>query len=167
MRQARAAQDEAAALLARASLTDDLTGIGNRRYANRLLDDLAPGDGLVLIDLDRFKEINDRHGHGTGDVLLSDLAAFLSDTLRDTGEVARYGGEEFLVVTRAGGPGPEALAERLLAAWRARSPLTTFSAGVAVHEDGASPTLTMQRADRALYAAKAAGRDRVLTELLS
>jgi len=161
MRAAQAAQEEAAALLATASVTDDLTGIGNRRHANRLLDDLAVGDGVILIDIDHFKDVNDAYGHGVGDDLLVRLADYLRRSVDISGDIARYGGEEFLVVVRAG-ESPFEIAERLLRGWRVGTPLSTFSAGVAVHETGTAPTATLQHADRALYEAKAAGRNRVL-----
>ena len=163
MRQARAAQEEATALLAKASVTDDLTGIGNRRHANRLLDELRIGDAVILIDLDHFKDVNDAHGHIAGDELLVELADHLRTSVADPDDLARYGGEEFLVVVRAAEAGGHALAERLLDGWCRRAPRATFSAGVAVHAAGVAPTETLQRADRALYEAKHAGRNRVLT----
>ena len=162
MRAAQAAQEEAAALLATASVTDDLTGIGNRRHANRLLDGLVPGDAVILIDLDHFKEVNDAHGHAVGDELLVDLAAHLRAAL-PPGDLARYGGEEFLVVVRASmSEAAAVVADHLLSTWRTREPRATFSAGVAVHAAGAAPTDTLRRADLALYDAKHAGRNRVL-----
>jgi diguanylate cyclase (GGDEF)-like protein len=75
--------------------------------------------------------------------------------------VARYGGEEFaLVLADAGEEGARALLRRLRTAWDAQAPVTTFSAGVAVHDCGSTPHETLQRADVALYRAKEHGRDR-------
>lgn len=144
-----------------ASLHDELTGIGNRRKAGERLGRLQPGDALVLIDLDHFKQVNDTHGHAAGDEALRDLGRFMESTLRTGDEVFRMGGEEFLVVLE--GPGRHAVeaAERFCQGWRHREPVTTFSAGVAVHGEGESSEATLARADAALYQAKDAGRDRV------
>jgi diguanylate cyclase len=115
-------------------VTDDLTGLGNRRHVNTLLDELAPGDALLLLDLDHFKELNDRLGHLRGDEVLADLGRYLKDSTRDGDAVTRYGGEEFLLVLRQSGPQAAAqAAERLLTGWRATNPLVTFSIGIAVH----------------------------------
>ena len=86
-----------------ASLTDDLTGVGNRRVANALVGSLRTGDALLVIDLDDFKQVNDTYGHVAGDQVLSELGAVLRDHLRDDDGVARYGGEEFVVVLRNAG----------------------------------------------------------------
>src|SRR6185503_9353582 len=93
LRHARAAQEQATGLLAEAAVTDDLTGLGNRRHVNTLLDELAPGDALLLLDLDHFKELNDRLGHLRGDEVLADLGGYLIASTRDGDAVARYGGE--------------------------------------------------------------------------
>jgi diguanylate cyclase (GGDEF)-like protein len=145
---------------AAAALTDSLTGVGNRRYAEQLLADLTPGDSVVMIDLDRFKGVNDRLGHAAGDEVLRALATHLLAGLREDDRVARFGGEEFLVVLRGVTPTRAArTVERLLASWRATEPVTTFSAGIAHHSEGSSAEQTLERADQALYAAKDAGRD--------
>jgi diguanylate cyclase (GGDEF)-like protein len=148
-------------LLAEVSIRDELTGVGNRRHAVTLLDSLQPGDAVVMIDLDNFKAINDASGHDAGDRVLVAVADHLRASVRDADLVARYGGEEFIVVLRRGATAGVPTAERLLATWRDSHPATTFSAGVAVHEDGWSPALTLAKADAALYAAKRQGRDQV------
>jgi diguanylate cyclase (GGDEF)-like protein len=158
---AQRAQAEAAELLAKASVTDDLTGVGNRRHGNRLLDSLEGGDVLAILDLDEFKAVNDRHGHARGDELLCELSSYLAGAVRASDDVARFGGEEFVVVLRGAGGALDEPARRLLDGWRARRPLTSFSAGFAVHVAGTSPASTYAEADAALYAAKRAGRDRV------
>jgi diguanylate cyclase (GGDEF)-like protein len=166
------------------SVTDPLTGLANRR---RLL--AAFGDelnrsarygtplALLLIDLDRLKEINDRRGHALGDRALQLVAESLRRSCRATDLAARTGGDEFLVLavnTSAG----EALAlahricatvRRLGAAANAKEktmppPEVTVSIGVADLDDITLPTFLSLHAaaDAALYAAKAAGRDRVL-----
>ncbi|HEX5267580.1 MAG TPA: sensor domain-containing diguanylate cyclase [Acidimicrobiales bacterium] len=144
----------------RASVIDELTGVGNRRWANTLLRGLRPSDAVVIIDLDHFKDVNDRHGHGVGDETLRRLATFLQSRIRDQDEVARYGGEEFLLVLRQAGDTALSATDRLLVAWREVAPDVTFSAGVALHGPDDTPEKTVGRADAAMYAAKQTGRDR-------
>ena len=144
-----------------ASLTDELTGVGNRRQANMLLATLRPGDALLLIDLDRFKSVNDQHGHPVGDEVLVQLGSFLRNGVRGADDVARYGGEEFLVVLRSTEEAAIDTAERLLQGWNAQDPRTTFSAGVAVHVADRPYSMTIAEADAALYAAKRLGRNRI------
>jgi diguanylate cyclase (GGDEF)-like protein len=151
---------EARTLLERANLTDDLTGVGNRRRANSLLDSLQPGDGLVLLDLDHFKKVNDTWGHAEGDRVLAELGEFLGGAVREADTVARFGGEEFLVLLRGVGPQLGEAIGRLLAGWRARGVGVTLSAGGAVHLATRGPDETFRAADAAMYEAKAQGRDR-------
>jgi diguanylate cyclase (GGDEF)-like protein len=150
---------QATQVLLDASLRDPLTGVGNRRQADALLAQVKPGDAVALLDLDHFKSVNDRWGHAMGDEVLTDLARYLDRSLRDGDAVARYGGEEFLIVLRRAGDNAGAAIERLSAGWRRTDPVTTFSAGVAVHESDATSEATMACADAALYEAKDAGRD--------
>jgi diguanylate cyclase (GGDEF)-like protein len=160
LRRARAGQQEAFDLLAVAAVTDDLTGVGNRRHVNTLLDTLQPGDALLLLDLDHFKDVNDRLGHLAGDGVLTDLGRYLKLSTRDHADtVARYGGEEFLIVLRQPGDLAYRTAERLLQGWRATEPIVTFSIGIAIHHEGPAQA-TLHEADQALYQAKASGRDR-------
>jgi GGDEF domain-containing protein len=128
-------------IFARTGAIDDLTGLGNRRFGNRLVDRLAVGDALVLLDLDRFKRVNDTLGEARGDQLLQELAAVLRGA--DAGD-------------------GDALVERLICAWRDTQPLATLSAGVVFHINGQCPATTRAFADSALNAAKAAGRDRMV-----
>jgi diguanylate cyclase (GGDEF)-like protein len=140
--------------------TDPLTQLANRRTFARALTTMRPGDALVLVDLDHFKDVNDRHGHQVGDETLRVLARDLRDTARQVDCVARYGGEEFAVVLpEAGIEGAQAMLHRFRRVWQSHQPLTTFSAGIARHEHGRTPRETLRLADAALYAAKAAGRD--------
>jgi len=163
LRRARAGQQEAFDLLAVAAVTDELTGVGNRRHVNTLLDNLQPGDALLLLDVDHFKDINDRMGHLAGDEVLADLGRYLKESTRDNADtVARYGGEEFLIVLRQPGDLAYRTAERLFQGWRATDPLVTFSIGIALHQQGPAET-TLHEADQALYQAKASGRDRCQT----
>jgi diguanylate cyclase (GGDEF)-like protein len=159
MARARSSLEEAQALLERANLTDDLTGVGNRRRANSLLDSMRPGDGLVLLDLDHFKGVNDRLGHAEGDRVLSELGDYLRSAVREADTVARFGGEEFLVLLRRVGPQLGDASARLLAGWRSRSSVVTVSAGAALHVDSRGPDATFRAADAALYEAKHRGRN--------
>jgi len=143
------------------SMRDVLTGIGNRRYGMTLLESLRTGDALALIDLDHFKAVNDTFGHAAGDEVLTQLGAYLTSRLRDGDDVARFGGEEFLLVLRNAGVQAAAILRRLTDEWRATNPRTTFSTGYSAHQRGADPAETLGNADAAMYAAKAAGRDRV------
>ena len=156
----RVVQDHAARYL-EVAMRDELTGIGNRRFGQGLLDRLKPGDGVLLLDLDHFKRINDRQGHAAGDQVLVEFGEFLRRTLRDDDRAARWGGEEFLVVLPRVDGDLEAAADRICRAWRMRSPPTTFSGGAALHAQGVSITDTLARADAALYAAKDGGRDQM------
>ena len=145
-----------------ASLRDELTGLANRRSASVMLGRVAPGDALVMIDLDFFKSVNDEFGHAAGDDVLRRLGAFLRDAVRDVDACARYGGEEFVLVLRQAGDGAREIVDRLREDWNATLPPTTFSAGIALHRAGRAPGATLRLADRALYEAKRAGRDRVV-----
>jgi two-component system cell cycle response regulator len=147
--------------LAEASVRNELTGIGNRRHAATLLESLMPGDAVLLLDVDRFKEINDTHGHAAGDAVLVTIGAYLRGCLRYEDSAARYGGEEFLVVIRQVPTSARRAADRLLEGWRATFPRATISVGVAVHTPDQTAAATLGHADAALYAAKRTGRDRV------
>ena len=150
----------ASAELAHDAETDPLTQLANRRTFARALGTMQPGDALVLVDLDHFKEVNDRHGHQVGDETLRDLARKLRETARQVDCVARYGGEEFAVVLpEAGIAGAQAMLRRFRRVWADGDPITTFSAGVARHIAGRPPRETLRLADAALYAAKGAGRN--------
>ena len=140
---------------------DQLTGIGNRRHAEALVDSLTPGDAVVLIDLDNFKRVNDTQGHAAGDELLQQLSNHLRDSVRDSDLVARLGGDEFVLVARDAEADAQLTANRLLAQWRDLRPDSTFSAGVAVHVRDDLPARTLELADKALYRAKERGRNQV------
>ena len=146
--------------LQRASTRDELTGIGNRKHADALINSLEEGDALILLDLDGFKEVNDTHGHTAGDQVLQDLSSHLRACLRDSDTSARLGGDEFLVVARRAFADPIKVAQRILTGWADNGRSTTLSAGVALHESAVDVAETFDRADQALYAAKAAGKNR-------
>ncbi|WP_432562033.1 GGDEF domain-containing protein [Kineococcus sp. SYSU DK003] len=157
------ARAEAVADLRRAATSDGLTGVANRRTLDEAL---AQQDhtvwSLALIDLDHFKAVNDTHGHQAGDDVLRAAAAALSTTAREGDLVARYGGEEFAVLL----PGTDQaaallVAERLRAAVAAATrPRVTCSIGIATARGPRPAVDVLAAADRALYSAKAAGRDR-------
>lgn len=141
------------------SMRDELTGVGNRRHAMALLAGLNPGDGVMMIDLDHFKQVNDSFGHEAGDSLLRELAGYLSASLRDRDAVARFGGDEFVALLRGVGDKVDEVVVRLLDGWKALNPATSLSVGIALHEAGVSPHETLRRADEALYEAKGRGRE--------
>jgi diguanylate cyclase (GGDEF)-like protein len=176
-RQLRAANRE----LASSALIDPLTGAGNRRSLEADLatldasaDEIPGGVALVLVDVDRFKAYNDRHGHLAGDWVLRRVADCLAESVRAADRVYRYGGEELLVLL-AGveAPAAEAVVGRLLAGVEALDiphpenrpwQVVTISAGWATWRPG-GPTswaAALGAADDALYRAKRLGRNRAV-----
>jgi diguanylate cyclase (GGDEF)-like protein len=149
-----------------AAETDPLTGLLNRRGFERLLADVRPGDALVVCDLDHFKAVNDTHGHAAGDDLLADFGTAVRSVIRRHDAAGRLGGEEFVILLADAGTedGARLVVERLRSEWRAGRPLTTFSAGLAVADRRDDPLAVLDRADRAMYAAKRSGRDRIVAE---
>jgi diguanylate cyclase (GGDEF)-like protein len=162
------------------AITDPLTNLLNRRALIDVLQreiarEKRYGHGLALIvfDIDHFKQVNDRYGHVAGDQVLRDVASVSRRVVRSTDAMARYGGEEFAVVaSEIDRHGAMKLAEHMLAAIRSANIAVdhdllriTASFGVAMmHSDDQNPEQIIQRADQALYAAKAAGRDQVVAE---
>lgn len=141
------------------SLLDDLTRLGNRRLAEQLLDSAVPGDVICMLDLDDFKSLNDSKGHVVGDSILSSIGALLRNGLRDGDAAARYGGEEFLLLIRSSGPDTQQTAERIRLEWLAARHPVTLSIGTAVLGEDEAPRVALARADRALFEAKAAGKN--------
>ena len=160
--------------LERLSVTDDLTGLYNRRY---LMDMLAleirrsrrmrHPFAVLIADVDNFKPYNDAYGHLEGDAALARIAGILRDTSRDVDCAARYGGEEFVVLMpETEMEGAVDMAQRIrerLADDAAIGEKLTISIGVAQFgADGETPETLLARADAALYQAKRDGRDRVV-----
>lgn len=152
------------------ALTDALTQMPNRRHAAIFLDAAyaaaVRGDpvSIVLLDLDRFKEVNDRHGHRAGDQVLQAFADSMRTVTRRMDLSARWGGEEFLsILHNCTAQGAEIFLGRLRREFEThRFPWgrVTFSAGIAQYAPGMTSAESMlEAADRALYAAKEAGRD--------
>jgi diguanylate cyclase len=148
-----------------AAHTDALTGVANRRDFELRLAVAAPGDTIVICDLDHFKQLNDSRGHRAGDLVLADFGSLLRATLRGCDFAARYGGEEFVLILPATGVGAaETTLARMREHWAVLQPSVTFSAGFATCLPSRSHAETLAVADRALYAAKTAGRDRAVSE---
>jgi diguanylate cyclase (GGDEF)-like protein len=166
------------------SVTDGLTGLKNRRFFDERLHEefrraQRYGDtlSLIMIDLDHFKDVNDRHGHPAGDVVLRDAAALIRASIRDPDICARYGGEEFAVILpKTHMTGALAVAERIwkelgnkeyvVAANGAPAPRkvrVTASLGIAFYpsKDISSGELLVRFADQALYNAKRSGRNSI------
>jgi diguanylate cyclase (GGDEF)-like protein len=152
--------------LADSSRTDPLTGCLNRRGYDQQMRALDRPGTLVLLDLDHFKQVNDGYGHAVGDQVLIRFGECMRLAAPRRGDcVARYGGEEFtLVLVGAAAAGARAVLERLQNEWLITDPLTSFSAGVAVHRSGEQAAETVARADAALYRAKQTGRARWVDE---
>jgi diguanylate cyclase (GGDEF)-like protein len=159
--------------------TDPLTGLYNHRYVRDALgleiaraSRLGYAIGLLMIDVDNFKQVNDTFGHPAGDEVLRSIAGVIRSNLRQTDVAARYGGEEFAIVLPGLGPlGVRAVGEKLRRAVRSLQPVTAEGAGslqISISVGGASaspPELSavdlVRLADAALYAAKRRGRDSV------
>jgi len=170
---------EGRAELERLSVTDELTGLANRRRLTVELErELRRSDrhghtfAILMLDVDRFKKFNDTWGHPAGDVVLKRVANTLRECVRDVDTVARYGGEEFMVILPET-PAAEAarVAERIRAGTErdrftpegAKADLNiTVSVGYAVFPEHAeTPDALVEAADQALYRSKASGRNRV------
>ncbi|MHB9880938.1 diguanylate cyclase [Pacificimonas sp. ICDLI1SI03] len=163
----------------RLATTDAVTGLFNRHYLTSQLETMcmtAAADGtplsLILLDLDRFKRVNDDYGHTAGDIVLRRIADMIAANVRGVDVAARFGGEEFAIILPSIGP-----EEAWQAAERIRRLIEkaeidangqcvrmTTSAGVATLTPGGDLNSLIARADRALYAAKYAGRNRTETD---
>lgn len=157
---------------------DQLTGALNRRGMDETLDrEINRADrqqtpvSLALLDIDNFKKLNDTLGHKAGDQALIHLTSVIKETLRPTDAVARYGGEEFIIIMSE-----TTLEEAMATITRLQRELTkrfflhenqklliTFSAGVALRAQGESAEDVIERADKAMYAAKKSGKNRALS----
>jgi diguanylate cyclase (GGDEF)-like protein/PAS domain S-box-containing protein len=158
------------------ALLDPLTGIGNRRFAERVLQQswesyrrYATHFGVALFDIDHFKRVNDEHGHPAGDAILRTVSRTMAGTLRSFDFLGRWGGEEFLAVIQCVGEAElTSVVRRCLELARSAQttvegrPLrVTLSGGLAAVEDCTSVDAMVQLADTRLYCAKNAGRNRL------
>ena len=168
----------------REAMTDALTGIANRKYFDVSLREEAAqaqdeGDELclLLMDIDHFKKFNDTYGHLIGDEVLKAVARIMKDGVKGRDTAARYGGEEFVIIlpnTKL--DDAKTVADQIrqnLASRKLKNRKTgesygvvTLSVGAAVYRSGESLESFVQRADQALYRAKAEGRNRVITETM-
>jgi diguanylate cyclase (GGDEF)-like protein len=174
-------KDELAQALTRIQILatrDELTGLVNRRHMMEVLNQhqkRLQRSGhhrfcLALLDIDHFKRINDTHGHGVGDEVLRHFAVAAQSVLRDTDVLARWGGEEFLLLlndttTELADVGLQRVREAIASATLSPTVPTlqpTFSAGLTSYHEDEPLDLCIERADRALYEAKAAGRHRTV-----
>lgn len=157
----------------RLSRTDTLSGLANRRAFNQCFGDVEDDASLAIFDLDRFKNINDNYGHAAGDIVIKRAAAAIADVFGEFHCVARLGGEEFAVIVRGG-----TRKDRLILIDLARIRVscmtinfegtqvqTTVSVGIADIEPSRSKHDTFAAADKALYLAKASGRNCVRHEM--
>ena len=169
------ATKEASQHMTRLANFDTLTGLANRLQFNEslqhALDDVSrcvDPMALMFLDIDHFKQVNDRHGHATGDALLKEFALRLSESVRTTDLVARLSGDEFVVLLRGlhSEEEPQFIARKILAA--VQKPFTiddrfmqvSASIGIAMRRGpDESASRLMKRADEALYEAKGAGRN--------
>lgn len=165
--------------LVRLAFTDDLTGLYNRRYFYRILPEeiektaaLEKELSLLMIDIDEFKQFNDKYGHLTGDNVLSSVAEVLKKSTREEDIVARYAGDEFVVILpEASSEAAFSVASRILEATASypfkgeteeASLRVTLSIGLATYpHNGTEIKELIGQADRALYSSKHAGRNRV------
>ena len=161
------------------AVTDELTGLYNRRYFDRhlslMIEKAREQDrdmAVMLIDMDFFKSVNDNHGHDVGDAVLREFAERLKRNIRGVDLACRFGGEEFVVLMpdtdyrQAQGVAERvrlAVAERGFDTSEPRALTVTCSVGVALNEHATdTPELILKRADVALYRAKREGRNRVV-----
>ncbi len=163
----------------RSAITDSLTGLYNRRLFHSAIRREVRRSrryrqtfSLLMLDLDRFKDVNDRHGHVHGDMVLQRVAALIRRTLREADVACRYGGEEFAVIfPQTDRLGAWIVAERVRRLVReaftelptgGQEIRMTVSGGISCFpDDGAEPSALIERADETLYHAKHSGRDRV------
>ena len=164
------------------SIMDQLTGIGNRRHFDRSLDKALLDHkhakqplSLILADIDNFKLFNDQWGHQTGDQVLRLVALAIKNNVKVTDNPCRYGGEEFaIILPNTSLAQAHSVADRMRMTVSKRDVVKrstgdnlgkiTISAGVAMMAPDDTPQSILHRADLCLYAAKNAGRDRVITE---
>lgn len=171
---------QALARIEELAVTDELTGLYNRRYLLRGIEKyaaLADREGLAFVtafvDIDHFKQINDKYGHAVGDQVLVELAMVLRNSVRDADMASRYGGEEFVlllsgVVLSEACPVLERIRQQIMNTHFSQHQLSvSVSIGAAQFRIGEGGEQLLVRADRLLYEAKRRGRNRVVSESLT
>ena len=154
------------------TITDALTGIGNRRYFhNKMAEECSRASrykypfSLILFDIDYFKQVNDEYGHNTGDEVLKEYTSLIAPMLRENDIFCRIGGEEFTVLLpHVDRDGAQKIAEKLRATIEESEKIVpiTMSFGVTQYEEGEDEESIFKRVDKALYEAKESGRNRVV-----
>ncbi|MEV6301168.1 GGDEF domain-containing protein [Actinoplanes sp. NPDC051861] len=151
-----------------AATSDALTGLGNRRMFDRRINTAVAGGSLLLIDVDHFKDINDRYSHGIGDRVLGEIAAVLRAHCRHNEVAIRFGGDEFALFLSTGEEEARQIAERIRRVIQARDWSTivpglrvTLSMGLAACRPGEPGRELYDRADAHLYVAKRSGRNQL------
>ncbi len=170
LRDQREALSKALSEVERLAVSDELTGIANRRSMRSILERSAAMSSreitpfcIAIMDIDHFKAVNDRLGHAGGDQVLKAFAHRANAQLRSTDAIGRWGGEEFVLMICGNLEGACSILERIRKSVRDCAPdarPVTFSAGVAQHLPDETPDELLARADAALYKAKRTGRDR-------
>ena len=158
--------NERTAFLRHEAETDALTGVLNRGSYDKIIAEQEGDFALILIDIDRFKEINDKYGHEVGDQVLQRVSSIIDNSFRSTDYVCRIGGDEFAVILPKAGPvNKDAITAKIdyitktVAQDAEGLPHVTVSSGIAFRGDRADANM-YHEADRALYDSKHAGRDR-------
>ncbi|UCX05143.1 GGDEF domain-containing protein [Shewanella sp. HL-SH8] len=152
------------------AMFDALTGLGNRYYFRKSMHkSIARAQrkqghvSLIVLDLDKFKQLNDQFGHTVGDKVLTGFAALINDAIRDTDQAFRIGGDEFVVITEGGSPAASLVCQRIIDNLPLHPELMEYnvkcSLGIAQSRAKEDLTTLYERADKAMYSAKAAGRN--------
>jgi diguanylate cyclase (GGDEF)-like protein/PAS domain S-box-containing protein len=169
-------QEEKTSILERLTYLDELTRVGNRRFLNDTLEDhlrdlkeIGWPFGVVMMDIDHFKKVNDTYGHQAGDEVLKNVASTMLSSLRSFDSIGRYGGEEFLVILRnVDAEELKRVAERMRllvhATWtNVRNEIinVTISGGATMANPDDTAETLIKRADQLLYRSKQEGRNRI------
>ncbi|MGI2227579.1 GGDEF domain-containing protein [Shewanella frigidimarina] len=152
------------------AMFDALTQLGNRYYYRQALDiALARANrqqgqvSLIVLDLDKFKQLNDVYGHKVGDYVLVGFAALINEAIRNTDQAFRIGGDEFVIITQGNAQAAEIVCQRIIDMMPKHSELTEYniqcSLGIAESKQQQQAENIYERADKAMYSAKAAGRN--------
>jgi len=152
------------------AMFDALTGLGNRYYFRKVIHkSIARAErrqghvSLIVIDLDKFKQLNDQFGHSVGDNVLTSFASLINESIRDTDQAFRIGGDEFVIITEGNTDAASIVCQRIIESLPLHSHLNDYgvkcSLGIAQSRKTDSLSTLYERADKAMYQAKAAGRN--------